>query len=236
MRIHNFILIFNEYDAILSPTYVGHIIIKVCVVGFGRTNYQFSRNTATSGFNLAIRIHDFGLSEENDAIILRTYVGHTIVKVCVVGFGRKTTNSQEMWNSVTYACNENSQFHTNSEDYDAVLLCSYVANVIIMVCVVVFGRKNNQFLRNTGTLEFRLANENPLFRPNFDNYYDVIPPSYFVHIIIKECVMGFGNNSDECGRNNNQFLRNTVTPGFWLAMNNYDFGPILKITMPFFHV
>ncbi|KAL6523094.1 hypothetical protein OROHE_016389 [Orobanche hederae] len=89
MRIHNFRLIFNEYDAILSPTNIGHIIIKVCVVGFGRTNDQFSRNTATPGFSLAMRIHDFGLSEENDAIILRTYVGHTIVKVRVVGFGRK---------------------------------------------------------------------------------------------------------------------------------------------------
>ncbi|KAL6523101.1 hypothetical protein OROHE_016396 [Orobanche hederae] len=30
MRIHNFRLIFNEYDAILSPTYVGHIIKGVC--------------------------------------------------------------------------------------------------------------------------------------------------------------------------------------------------------------
>ncbi|KAL6523105.1 hypothetical protein OROHE_016400 [Orobanche hederae] len=84
MRIHNFRLIFNEYDAIISPTYVGHIIIKVCLVGFGRTNDQFSRNTVTSGFRLAMRIHDFGLSEENDAIILGTYVGHIIIKVCVV--------------------------------------------------------------------------------------------------------------------------------------------------------
>ncbi|KAL6523104.1 hypothetical protein OROHE_016399 [Orobanche hederae] len=172
MRIHNFRVIFNEYDAILSPTYVGHIIIKVCVVGFGRTNDQFSRNTVTSGFSLAMRIHDFGLSEENDAIILRTYVGHTIVKVCVVGFGRKTTNSQEMWNSVTYACNENSQFQTNSDEYDAVLLCSYVAHVIIKVCVV-----------------------NPLFRPNSDNYYDnnsdeygaSLTHSYIAQVITTVC-------------------------------------------------
>ncbi|KAL6523092.1 hypothetical protein OROHE_016387 [Orobanche hederae] len=77
MRIHNFRLIFNEYDAIISPTYVGH----VCLVGFGRTNDQFSRNTVTSGFMLAMIIHDFGLSEENDAIILCTYVGHIIIKV-----------------------------------------------------------------------------------------------------------------------------------------------------------
>ncbi|KAL6523100.1 hypothetical protein OROHE_016395 [Orobanche hederae] len=82
MRIHNFRLFFNEYDAIISPTYVGHIIIKVCLVGFGRTNDQFSRNTVTSGFSLAMRIHDFGLSEENDAIILCTYVGHIKIKVC----------------------------------------------------------------------------------------------------------------------------------------------------------
>ncbi|KAL6523102.1 hypothetical protein OROHE_016397 [Orobanche hederae] len=36
-----------------------------------------------------------------------------------------------MWNSVTYACNENSQFQTNSDEYDAFILCSYVAHVII---------------------------------------------------------------------------------------------------------
>ncbi|KAL6523096.1 hypothetical protein OROHE_016391 [Orobanche hederae] len=238
MRIHNFRLIFNEYDAILSPTYVGNIIIKVCVVGFGRTNYQFSRNTATSGFNLAIRIHDFGLSEENDAIIL------------------------QMWNSVTNACNENSQFQTNYDEYDAVLLCSYVAHVIIKVCVVVFGRKNDQLLRNTGTLEFRLANEIPLFWPNSDNYYDVLPPSYVVHVIIKELAMrihdfGLSEESDAIilctyvlifneydailsptyvghiiikvcvvgfGRTNDQFSRNTATSGFSLAMRIHDFG------------
>ncbi|KAL6523107.1 hypothetical protein OROHE_016402 [Orobanche hederae] len=182
MRIHNFRVIFNEYDAILSPTYVGHIIIKVCVVGFGRTNDQFSRNTVTSGFSLATRIHDFGLSEENDAIILRTYVGHTIVKVCVVGFGRK--NDQFSRNVELLRCRSSMLLHctrhnkrcNNSDEYGASLTHSYIAQVITTVCVV------------------------------------------------------------RCGRNNNQFLRNTGTPGFRLAMKIYDFGPILNITMPFFHV
>ncbi|KAL6523110.1 hypothetical protein OROHE_016405 [Orobanche hederae] len=165
MRIHNFRLIFNEYDAIISPTYVGHIIIKVCLVGFGRTNDQFSRNTVTSGFRLAMRIHDFGLSEENDAIILCTYVGHIIIKVCVVGLGRKTTSSEEIWNSIIYACNENSQFQTKSDEYDAVLICSYIVHVIIKVYVVGFGRKNDQLSRNTVSPGFRLAMRIKYFRP-----------------------------------------------------------------------
>ncbi|KAL6523099.1 hypothetical protein OROHE_016394 [Orobanche hederae] len=117
MRIHNFRVIFKEYDAILSPTYVGHIIIKVLIFN----EYDAILSPTYVGHIikgvLAMRIHDFGLSEENDAIIL------------------------QMWNSVTYACNENSQFQTNSDEYDAVILCSYVAHVIIKVCVVVFGQK-----------------------------------------------------------------------------------------------
>ncbi|KAL6523108.1 hypothetical protein OROHE_016403 [Orobanche hederae] len=245
MRIHNFRVIFNEYDAILSPTYVGHIIIKVCVVGFGRTNDQFSRNTVTSGFSLATRIHDFGLSEENDAIILRTYVGHTIVKVCVVGFGRKNDQFSRNYDAVLLcsyiahviikgAYNENPLFQNNSDEYGASLTHSYIAQVITTVCVVRCGRNNNQFLRNTGTPGFRLAMKiydfGPIlnitmpffhvihnFRLIFNEYDAIISPTYVGHIIIKVCLVGFG-------RTNDQFSRNTVTSGFRLAMRIHDFG------------
>ncbi|KAL6523103.1 hypothetical protein OROHE_016398 [Orobanche hederae] len=306
MRIHNFRLIFNEYDAIISPTYVGHIIIKVCLVGFGRTNDQFSRNTVTSGFSLAMRIHDFGLSEENDAIILCTYVGHIIIKVCVVGLETRIETCNEnplFWTTfdeydvilprsyVSYAiikvlAMRIHNFRVIFNEYDAILSPTYVGHIIIKVCVVGFGRTNDQFSRNTVTSGFSLAmrihdfglseendaiilrtyvghtivkvcvvgfgrkndqfsRNNPLFRPNSDNYYDAynenplfqnnsdeygasLTHSYITQVITTVCLV-------RCGRNNNQFLRNTVTPVFRLAMKIYDSGPILKITMPFFH-